>query len=107
MGGSIQGELENRLRVLLLHLLRWEHESARHDSSWRATMRVQRRDLGRHLVKNPSLKSKLDDAARYAYGTAVVPAAGEAGLPEQTFRETCPWTFDEIMDEAFWPGRSS
>jgi len=30
-------------------------------------------------------------------------AMGETNLPKVTFPATCPWSFDQIMDETFWP----
>ncbi|WP_366918418.1 MULTISPECIES: DUF29 family protein [Acetobacteraceae] len=30
-------------------------------------------------------------------------AALETGFPEGTFPNTCPWSFDQMMDEDFWP----
>jgi hypothetical protein len=103
MGKSEKRELESRLAVLFLHLLKWQFQSERCGASWQATIRVQRHRLERHLEDNPSLKSKLDDTVIYAYRDAVIEAAAETGLPESTFPATCPWSFDQIMDEEFWP----
>ena len=45
MGKGERRELENRLVVLLLHLLKWQFQPERRGKSWRATIRIQRRDL--------------------------------------------------------------
>jgi hypothetical protein len=107
MGRSEKRELINRLIVLLHHLLKWQFQPERHGSSWEATISVQRHALERHLDDNPSLHSVLPLAIEQAYRDAVIEAAGETGLPRQTFPSVCPWTFDRIMDEAFWPGPGS
>ena len=56
-----------------------------------------------HLVDNPSLKPRLPEAIVQAYGNAVIEAAAEAERPEETFPPVCPWSFDQLMDERFWP----
>lgn len=103
MGRAEKRELINRLAVLLLHLLKWQFQPVRRGASWQATIRVQRRDLTRHLKDNPSLKGVLPEAIADAYGDAVIEAAAETGLPESTFPASCPWSFEKIMDEGFWP----
>jgi hypothetical protein len=104
MGRSEKRELINRLSVLLLHLLKWNFQQERRGASWKATIRIQRRDLAIHLTDNPSLKSKLSDAISYAYENAVIEAGAETGLREDIFPTTCPWTFEQIIDATFWPG---
>ncbi len=103
MGKGEKRELVNRLAILLLHLLKWRFQPALRGPSWRATIRVQRRDLAVHMNDNPSLKSVLDEAIQQAYGNAVIEAEAETGLPETTFPAECPWAFEDMMDEAFWP----
>ena len=103
MGRTEKRELISRLAVLLLHLLKWRHQPERRGASWEGSVIVQRHALARHLKDNPSLKARLDEAIEDAYGDAVPMAMGETGLPKGTFPATCPWSFEEIMDEAFWP----
>jgi hypothetical protein len=103
MGKTEKRELVSRLTVLLLHLLKWRFQPAGRGPSWRATIRIQRRDLTDHLLDNPSLKPKLPEAIAGAYERAVFGAAGETGLPDATFPESCPWSFAQMMDDGFWP----
>lgn len=103
MGKTEQRELENRLTVLLLHLLKWQYQPERRGSSWQATVRVQRRDLARHIYRNPSLQPHISEATTYAYENARIEAAAETVLPEEVFPAACPWQFEQIMDERFWP----
>ena len=106
MGKTEKRELVSRLAVLLLHLLKWQFQPRRRGSGWEATIRLQRRDLGRHLADNPSLKIKLPEAISDAYGNAIIAAGDETGLSEATFPSACPWSFEQIMAEDFWPGES-
>ncbi|MEA2732400.1 MAG: hypothetical protein QOF70_6875 [Acetobacteraceae bacterium] len=103
MGKTEKRELVNRLTVLLLHLLRWQFQPALRGQSWRATIRVQRRDLEDHLADNPSLKAILFQAIGRAYGSAVIAAEAETGLLDSNFPSQCPWSFDQLMDPDFWP----
>ncbi|MEI8396526.1 MAG: DUF29 domain-containing protein [Rhodospirillaceae bacterium] len=104
MGKTEKREMVNRLAVLLMHLLKWRYQPERRGSSWRTTIRVQRLALKRHLLDNPSLKSKREEVTEDGYSTALIEAAGETGLPEESFPPVCPWSFEQVIDEKFWPG---
>jgi hypothetical protein len=103
MGRTEKRELVSRLRVLLVHLLKWRFQPKGRGSSWKASIRVQRLDLGEHLKDNPSLKAKLPEAIGTAFEGAVIEAAEETGLPDEAFPTACPWSFDQMMDADFWP----
>src|SRR5271157_3490305 len=62
--------LESALRVLMLHLLKWDHQPERRSRSWTISIREQRRRAARQLRRNPGLKSRLDDALTDAYEDA-------------------------------------
>jgi hypothetical protein len=106
MGRTEKRELINRLAVLLTHLLKWEFQPALRGNSWRATIKVQRRELARHLADNPSLKATLSEATADAYGDAILIASRETGLDEQAFPASCPWSYDQIAQDDFWPERT-
>ncbi|EXJ14923.1 DUF29 domain-containing protein [Imhoffiella purpurea] len=103
MGRSEKRELVNRLVVLLLHLLKWRFQPGLRGNSWRLSIKEQRLRLESHLADNPSLKSKLDESIGRAYRLAMIEAERETGLPESTFPSECPFSFEHIMDEGFWP----
>lgn len=104
MGRSEQQQLESRLTVLLLHLLKWLFQPNLRGNSWRLTIKEQRARIARHIRKNPSLQAVLDETIADAYSDATLEAERETGLPDTTFPTICPWSFDQIMDAAFWPG---
>lgn len=103
MGRSEKRELVNRLKVLLLHLLKWRFQPALRCKSWRLTIMEQRREVTRHLADNPSLKARLGETIGDAYGDATIGAARETDLDLDAFPASCPWSFDQIMDTDFWP----
>ncbi len=103
LGRGERRELVNRLAVLLLHLLKWAYQPERRGKSWRLTIEEQRRQLVRHLRDNPSLRAFADEAKADAYGDAVLRAERETDLPRDLFPWSCPYSFEQIMDDRFWP----
>ena len=104
MGKGEKRELVNRLIVLLQHLLKWQYQPELRSNSWRATIRVQRDQIGSHLHDNPSLKPGLPDVMLQAYRVARIQAAAETTLSEETFPPVSPYSYAKAMNEAFWPG---
>ncbi len=103
IGRSEKRELINRLAVLLLHSMKWRHQPVKRSPSWRATIEQQRIHLEDHLDGNPSLKSQLDQAMAKAYRYARIEAEHETGIPRNSFPTASPFTFEEAMNEDFWP----
>jgi len=103
MGKSHQRALESRLEILLIHLLKWQFQPERRSKSWQFTIEEQRDRIVGHLKKNPSLQSSLPDCMQDAYRYARRGAARETQLDSTVFPSECPWTFDEIISEDFWP----
>ena len=98
-------KLESALRVLMLHLLKWDRQPSMRSRSWTLTIREQRRRAERQLRKNPGLKSKLDEALEGAYEDARLEAASESGLPLSVFPVRRPFEYSEIMERSIvWPG---
>jgi len=99
MGKSEKRELVSRLTILLMHLLKWDHQPSRRSKSWYFTILEQRRKIQRHMEDNPSLKAKLDEVLADAYYYALLKAMAETGLEEGTFSSKCPYEYDEIMEK--------
>lgn len=93
--------LVNRLTVLLTHLLKWRYQPSRRGRSWLLTVKEQRRETRRHLRDNPSLTSRLDQAMSDAYEVAAIRAERETGA--DLFPPACPFTFEQAIDDDFWP----
>ena len=103
LGRSEKHELINRLSVLLSHLLKWQYQPTMRGHSWVYSIKEQRKQSKIHLKDNPSLKSKLDDILIDAYDVAISKAAKETTLDEKEFPQECPYTFDQIMNDEFYP----
>jgi hypothetical protein len=104
LGVSQLRELYSRYLVLLVHLLKWQHQAEKRSPSWRSTIRTQRHELAKLLKISPGLKAKRRAELDEAYERARADAADETGLPLEQFPEACPWTLDEVESAAFWPG---
>lgn len=103
MGRSEKRELESRLTVLLLHLLKWKYQPERRGKSWNLTIKGQRIEYINVLTDNPGLKSQLDTIFKGAYKLALVKASSETGIDEDVFPVTCPWTLADVTNQTFYP----
>lgn len=103
MGRSERRELESRLEKLLAHLLKWKYQDSRRGKSWLLTIKEQRKKFFDCLNENPSLKNKKEERLATVYEYAKLSAAKETGITESIFPDKCPWTFEQIMDNTFFP----
>ena len=100
MGKTEVRELENRLVVLIEHLLKISYVTGRvakdNFRGWNQTVRYQRRDLALHIERNKGLKSKLTQAMLdRAYKTALATVKEE--YPSMTFPTNCQFSIEEIV----------
>jgi len=108
VGEEQYDKLAIALRILMLHLLKWDHQPDRRSRSWTASVREQRRHVLRQLRKNPGLKSRLDEALAEAYEDAPDEASGETGLALNAFPTALPYEYADIMERPVaWPGDES
>ncbi|MGH8064015.1 MAG: DUF29 domain-containing protein [Candidatus Entotheonellia bacterium] len=106
LGRGERRELGHRLEVLVLHLLKWRVQSEYQSRSWRSTILEQRRRVAELLEDNPSLRSQVPDLLKRAYPHARRSALEETGLYEHAIPQDCPFTWEQVLDEAFWPEAS-
>jgi hypothetical protein len=102
MGNRDKREVYSRLKVLLVHLLKWEFQPERQGSSWQATILEQRFQVSLVIKNSPSLDRFAAHELRSAYANAVKAAVLETGLSAR-FPKSCPYTVDEILDDSFLP----
>jgi hypothetical protein len=96
VGRAEYRELESALRLVLLHLLKWDQQPTHRSKSWVFSIRIQRRHVARILKENPSLRSRLAEAIGEAYRDARDEAQQETGLAAQVFELTCPYDWSAI-----------
>jgi hypothetical protein len=95
---SQRQQLENRLEVLILHLLKWDHQPEQRSNRWRASVADQRARIRRLLRDSPSLKRSMEEAAREVYPEAVEQAAIETQLSESAFPPALPYSLEQIFE---------
>jgi Domain of unknown function DUF29 len=101
LGREQFAKLSSAIRVLLLHMLKWDHQPERRGRSWALSIRTQRLDLEDVLDGNPGLRPRIGEAIARAYRKARVEAVQETGLDEVTFPEQCPYSWDDIVGRDF------
>jgi hypothetical protein len=105
LGRSEQSEIENRLSVLLVHLLKWCYQPSQRSSSWAGTINEQRRKIRRRIAQSPSLLSYPDLVFAEEYRDARRQAAIESGLTLDTFPEEPPFSIGQALQDDFLPER--
>lgn len=99
MGRSEWRELENRLELLLAHMLKRQFQPGKHTRSWDATIDEQRRAIERLFARSPSLKRDLHQTMQTMYRYAARKTVRETGLKPETFPEDLPYSLDEVLRE--------
>jgi hypothetical protein len=98
LGRSDKYEIEHRMEVLLLHLLKWKYQPEKRKSGWRATITEQRGRIDRRIKESPSLRDYPSIILDDAYRIARAQAEEETGLPFDSFPEVSPFTVAEVLD---------
>jgi len=104
MGKSERLEIYSRLKVLLVHLLKWlecPERRERCERQWRLSIDEQRDMLHRRLRQSPSLKPHVREIFGEAYTAARRAAADEAEVEISRFPAEPPFTLDQALDSAY------
>ncbi len=96
VGSAEYRRLKSALRLVLLHLLKWDHQPTHRSKSWVFSIRIQRHQIAEVLEDNPRLRAHLAEAIAKAYRHARVGAQQETGLSENVFEQTCPYDWSAI-----------
>jgi hypothetical protein len=101
LGREQFNKLVSALRVLMLHMLKWDHQPALPSRSWVLSIKAQRAQLNDVIADNPGLKPRIGEAISRGYHKASIEAARETGLEEDQFPTACPYDWDAIMSRVF------
>lgn len=113
-------ELTSYAARILEHFCKFAHWTwlrQGNERIWRAEVDAYRGRAARTLRGSPGLKPILgqiledawDDARRELVKEAAKSAISDThfarftGLGKQAYPAVCPWTFEQVMDENFWP----
>lgn len=103
MGINERRGLISSLALIMTHLLKWQYQPERRGSSWDNTIKREREEVKIRLTDSPGLKGKLSEFFKKAYNTAKLKAEAETSLDKKTFPKECPYSFEEIMSDEFYP----
>jgi hypothetical protein len=101
MRRSLEREMRNRLRVLLVHLLKLQqgtrHDLVRAGPGWERTVRSQREELRQLEEDHPSLQPYRPTALARAWRLVQRDWDGAPLEP------ACPWTVEQVLEDTYWP----
>lgn len=106
MGKREKRELHSRLRVLLMHLLKWKFQPNHQSTNWEATIVTQRIEIQELLNDSPSLLPMVDEIAAKVFRSAVLLASVETDLPISVFPSENIYSKSDILNANFCTGRT-
>src|SRR5215469_6264880 len=83
VGKRDQRGVEGRLRMVLLHLLKWQMQPGRRSRSWKTSIRTHRITLSNIFDQSPSLKRHDQEVLHKVYLEAVGLAVDETGIARE------------------------
>ncbi|MGL5032555.1 MAG: DUF29 domain-containing protein [Microcystaceae cyanobacterium] len=103
MTRSDKREIFNRLKVLIMHLLKCQYQPKKKTRSWIKTIDEQRDQIELVLADSPSLRPYLTSKLEEVYDKAKRDAVTETKLSPKTFPNDCPFTEEQILDADYFP----
>ena len=97
LGASSFKAFVSAIRIVLLHMIKWDIQEDYRSRSWSNSIDEHRRRLSDELEASPSYQARIDSAVMLAYRQARTEAAAETRLPLRSFAEICPYGWDEIQ----------
>ncbi len=108
LGAALKRELRSRLKIILIHLLKFRYQARKQSVSWENTLLEQRAECRDLLEENPSLKLVVPELLAKAYRYARPAAGSEMRLAKEEwlalFPARCPWAAGQVLDDDFVPG---
>lgn len=103
LGRSEAAQLRSSYRLILVHLLKRLLQPERLSRSWDVTIGQERDNIVLHLRENPGLKSRRDEIFAVAFELARREAARQMRKPLSSVPVDCPFSRQQVEDEAFLP----
>ncbi len=105
MGRSEKRELDNRMTVLIMHLLKWQFQPNFQGKSWLITLKNQRKALLKVLKDSTSLQRFLENEEwlQEIWTDAVDDAVLETGYTADMFPSAPIWTIEQMLNSEFFP----
>ena len=103
LGRSEKHELKNRLAQLVFHLLKWQYQTDFRSRSWQGSISEQRIRVDYILEDNPSLRPSIEEFIKKAYKLSFSLIKKETPLDLKLLPANCPYSFEQIMNDEFYP----
>ncbi len=103
LGRDIKHKLSDEFASIISNLLMWEYKPNLRYKSVQLDAEYNRKKVMFYLKDNPSLIKKTKEILDFAYKIGVLKAAKETLLEKEDFPLECPYTFDQIIDNGFYP----
>ncbi|WP_375455420.1 DUF29 domain-containing protein [uncultured Methylobacterium sp.] len=101
VGLSEYYRLQSAVEIVLVHMLKWDHQPERRGRGWALSITEHRERVGIVLRKSPGLKSSLAEAQENAFRLARLRAAREMRRPVEALPDACPYAWDDILNRPF------
>lgn len=101
VAGREYDKLQSALAIILLHMLKWDHQPERRSRSWQNSIVEHRARADRQLRKFPSLKTRIGEAVEEGYEDARRWCQIETHIPEVDFPLSCPYDWEDITARPF------
>ena len=98
MGKSERRGIVSQMRVIMVHLLKIQHQPAKRTRSWDITILNARGEIAKLFTESPSLAGRSHELMVDAYDSARLWAADETGLPFEAFPLECPFVVADVME---------
>jgi hypothetical protein len=103
MANRDRRELNHRIELLIVHLLKCQFQPDHKSHSWEHTIYEQRSQIRLIIEDSPSLRNTLRERLEAHYPHALRQAARETRLPATQFPSRSPYTIEQLLDEDFLP----
>ena len=98
LGRREKKAIKSNLRIVILHLLKWNYQVEKRSQSWIYSIAEHRQRLYDDFETSPSLKRYCQEIFLQVYEEARKLASKETGLSLNHFPETCPFLLENVLD---------
>ena len=103
LGRSQASALQSSFRLIIMHLLKMQHQPEKFTGSWRNTIARERLNAEQIIEENPGLKPRIDELFLKAYAQARKLAAIETEIPLPSFPTSPEVSLEQVRSEDYLP----
>lgn len=103
MAQNHRSALKSSYRLVIVHLLKWQHQPDRRARSWERTIIRERNNIADREEDSETLRKTAGNLVAEVYRRAAHQAAKETKLSVDIFPADCPYTVDQLRDRDWMP----